>query len=420
MSSSRIFQVLAGIALTVGIFVVSAHPAFAASYTWNGRTFNTLSEMTSYVEAYLVVWRDLHGGTAAAEATTTSATIKTLSQKKSDASVDISTGYARSIEDVRATVQGNLNLNREDYAFVWFEYSIYPSAGFAQTVKIEHTDENDDDFDARLLNLTPSTTYYYRAVAEDSLGRKSYGSIRSFTTAVQEENADAQIRASTYYATDVEDDRATLKGYISWRKTDYAYVWFRYGESEDGMDRHTAVLLLTPKDNRQVAQVIRGLRPDQTYYFRLVAQDALGARYYGKAKHLTTRVHVTDYVPDVTTENATDVTYYAALLHGTVDMNDSRNGKVFFLYGEDRAEVAAVATRYERYVRIREQGDKLQKLLVDVDLDRNKSYATYAFYIDPKTTYYYTIGVEYEDENGDDRIKLGYVRSLRTKQTPSQ
>lgn len=121
-----------------------------------------------------------------------------------------------------------------------------------------------------------------------------------------------------------------------------------------------------------------------------------------------------DDTPEVRTLSTQNITFNTARLRGEVDMNDFRNGRVFFVYGEDRGDVED-AEDERRYGDIDQQGDDLQKLLVDNDLDDEESYSVTVFSLDENTRIYTRICVEYENNNGNDKIECGRVEDFRTQ-----
>ncbi|MCA9367663.1 hypothetical protein KC887_05400 [Candidatus Kaiserbacteria bacterium] len=120
-----------------------------------------------------------------------------------------------------------------------------------------------------------------------------------------------------------------------------------------------------------------------------------------------------DQDPVATTQNATNIQNDEARLRGSVDMNDFRNGRVFFIYGEDEGQVDD-ARDENRYSDIDEDGSDLQKVTVDSDLDSSDSYTETVTNLDDNTAHYFAICVEYEDDNGDDTLECGTVRTFET------
>lgn len=121
-----------------------------------------------------------------------------------------------------------------------------------------------------------------------------------------------------------------------------------------------------------------------------------------------------DDEPDVTTDEAEDIEDTSAQLQGEVDMNDFNNGKVFFVYGEDEDLVEDIENEYDQYSDIDEEGDDLQVVLVDSDLDDDASYYFDIYGLDDDTDHYFQICVEYENEDDDDTISCGGVESFTT------
>jgi hypothetical protein len=69
---------------------------------------------------------------------------------------------------------------------------------------------------------------------------------------------------------------------------------------------------------------------------------------------------------------------------------------------------------YDRYEDVEEQGDDLQVVRVDRELDTSANYRLDIDGLDDNTDIYYTICVEYEDEDDDELIACGAVESFET------
>ena len=121
-----------------------------------------------------------------------------------------------------------------------------------------------------------------------------------------------------------------------------------------------------------------------------------------------------DDEPDVETESARDIDDDSAELRGEVDMNDFNNGLVFFVYGEDEDQVEEIKDEYDEYRDIDEDGDDLQKFIVDRDLDDDENYRRVVSGLDEDTDYYFQICVEYEDDDDDEVIICGGVEEFKT------
>jgi len=232
-------------------------------------------------------------------------------------------------------------------------------------------------------------------------------------------NGNSDVDVTTRSAQDIDDEEATLRGEVDFNKEDEATVYFRYGKTKYALNNSTThVVLDEDDDDESFSAGIRNLRDDTTYYYRAVAEDERGRRDYGSVLSFETddddRNSNDDDEPDVDTDDAEDIEEDSAELHGSVDMNDFRNGTVFFVYGEDESQVKDIDDDYTRYSRIDEDGDDLQKVLVDNDLDREEDYYYDINNLDDDTDIYFSICVEYEDEDDDDVIKCGKVEDFTT------
>lgn len=100
------------------------------------------------------------------------------------ADVDVDTLSARDIEDDEAELRGEIDFNGEKEARVWFEYGEDDDDLDERTTKRRVTDFRGDEltFTETVDDLDEDERYYFRAVAEDENGDRTYGSIRSFTT----------------------------------------------------------------------------------------------------------------------------------------------------------------------------------------------------------------------------------------------
>ncbi len=403
---------LSQIAIISVLFCSMAVPAVtSASYTYNGRTFATYTEYVRYVKAYMEAWRIAHG----IDEDTTSRSISVIENTSVSNRVEVDTRTATDVGATSVRLVGDIDFNRSDRARPWFDYgtSKYDLSERVILNVLKKSVDGNGNFNIKAQDLDSETKYYYRAAAIDEDGNISYGSIKSFTTGIDITKSDAVIDVVTSSATNIDENRATLRATISFNKEDVAYVWFEYGDDEDDLDKDTRTVVQHEDDGRNVEITIQGLRDEEKYYFRAVAEDDYGEKTYGVTKYFTTRRDIEDEKPIVTTGSATDVEVHNATISGYVDMNDYRNGITFLIYGEDRDELNDV--RYEeQYDDIRERGDDLQKVLLDDDLDKYDEYEYTLEGLDLYTTHYYAIGVEYEDSEGNDVIKLGSIRSFRT------
>ncbi len=87
---------------------------------------------------------------------------------------------------------------------------------------------------------------------------------------------------------------------------------------------------------------------------------------------------------------------------------------VFFVYGEDENQIEDVEDDYDTYSDVDEDGDDLQKIRIDTDLDGQRSYYELATALNDNTDYFFQICVEFEDEDNDDKIICGGVEEFET------
>ena len=230
-------------------------------------------------------------------------------------------------------------------------------------------------------------------------------------------NDDSEVEVTTKSATNIEEDEARLRGEIDFNASDYAYVWFEWGEDEDDLDEETSRIRLDDDDDEDFSARIRNLDEDEKYYFRAVAEDEDDEKDYGAIKSFRTDDDgkgSNDDEPEADTEEADDITDDSVELNGTVDMNDFRNGIVFFVYGEDEDQIDDVERDYDSYSDVDEDGDDLQKVKVDSDLDGKSSYRLDINGLDDDTDYYFAICVEYEDEDDDETLVCGSTEHFET------
>ncbi|HPS21464.1 MAG TPA: hypothetical protein PLO44_01505 [Candidatus Paceibacterota bacterium] len=121
-----------------------------------------------------------------------------------------------------------------------------------------------------------------------------------------------------------------------------------------------------------------------------------------------------DNIPEADTKVASSIDSDSARLKGFVDMNDYDNGVVFFVYGQDEDQIGDVQDDYSTYNEVDEDGDDLQKERVDTGLDGDETYTFDATSLDEDTDYFYTICVQYENNDGDDELVCGDVKDFTT------
>ncbi len=225
---------------------------------------------------------------------------------------------------------------------------------------------------------------------------------------------DSEVSVFTRSVSNVNDDRATLRGRLDLGDDDEARVYFEYGLSRTNLNKESSTLTLDDNDDQDFHASLRNLNENDWYYYRAVSIDEDGERDYGSIMSFRTDSKNNDDEPDVVTGNTSSITSDEARLRGMVDMNDFQDGLVFFVYGEDRDQVEEVEDDYDSYSEVDEDGRDLQKESVDSNLDNFESYQEDISGLDEDTRIYYSICVEYEDESDDEVIICGSVKSFQT------
>lgn len=237
------------------------------------------------------------------------------------------------------------------------------------------------------------------------------------------ESGSYDIELDTLSAQDVEEDEATIRTNIDLNGASKAVGFFEYGTSRSNLKYETKTLNIVNSgdDTRSFSVTIDDLDEDETYYYRPVAYGPDGYKQYGDTRSFTTdddsrsssRSSSNDDEPDVDTDGYDRVEETTAYIYGEADMNDYRNGKVFFIFGVDDDEVED-ATDEDEYNEIETERDELMKFIVDSDLDDDEDYSGRLYNLTEDTRYYYTLCVEYEDDDDDETLECGSIEDFRT------
>ncbi|MDI7269144.1 MAG: hypothetical protein QME96_14235, partial [Myxococcota bacterium] len=237
------------------------------------------------------------------------------------------TEAATAVSSTGATLQASANPNR-DAATGWFRYGATDPGSCDDTFGTRApagggaalgAGNSPVVYSQALSDLLPITTYYYCAVASNSLGT-GLGSVMSFTTPAAPE---APV-VTTEPATDVTSTTATLNGSATPNRAD-ATGWFRYsatdpGACDDAFGTRAPATSGTSlgADGSAVAfgEALTGLAPATTYYYCAIASNAVGTSF-GELLTLTTEAAP----PTVTTTAPTDVTDDSAVLNGSAIAN---------------------------------------------------------------------------------------------------
>lgn len=198
----------------------------------------------------------------------------------------VNTNTPTNVNQNGATLNGTVNGNGLN-ANAWFEYG--PTSSFGNTTSQSSYGTGSSNFSYTLSNLNYNTTYYYRALAQNSQGVIVYGNVVSFSTGSGNSNFcynnglygncnnSNQPYITTYSATGIGDTFAYLNGSVDPNGVNTTR-WFEWGTNSNYLSSQTIKLgqgLTTSSFN----QLLTGLTPNTTYYFRAVAQGPNGQVY---------------------------------------------------------------------------------------------------------------------------------------------
>ncbi len=285
-------------------------------------------------------------------------------------------------------------------------------------------EDDDDDWDDDFREKKERNQYYFNSNYSSQISEllaliaRLQAILNAQTGNVNFDNS--EIEMTTISATEVDNDSAKLRGEVDFNNSDTASVWFEFGKNRNNLTTKTTEIDLDDSGSESFNQTVGSLDDDTLYYFRAVGEDEDGDRDRGLILSFRTDDDSSnddnnnDEDPEVETEEVEDVTEDSAELHGSVDMNDFEDGNVFFVFGEDEDMVMDVEDDFNTYSEVDESGDDLQKALVDSGLDNQDDYIYNADGLDDDTDHFFSICVEYEDEDGDENIICGDVEEFTT------
>ena len=190
----------------------------------------------------------------------------------------VTTKSATNVKSTSATLNGTVNANGGTTT-AWFEYGntsgTYSNTTSTQTIS---NGWSDTSVTVDISGLSSKTTYYYRLVAQNSVGT-TYGSELSFATT-------APPTVTTGSATNVTMISSTLNGTVNANGTSTT-AWFEYGKASGAYDKTTTTQGVSGSSYTSVSIYVSGLSSGTGYYYRLVAQNNAGISY-GSENSFTT------------------------------------------------------------------------------------------------------------------------------------
>jgi multidrug efflux pump subunit AcrA (membrane-fusion protein) len=241
-----------------------------------------------------------------------------------------STSPATNVGTSTATLNASIGPNGDDTDYR-FQYGTSTSLDLGTTSVGAGSAAGQVSVSQQVTGLEPGTTYYFRAVADNSSGETD-GAMLTFTTATAVGPA-----VTTAAAGNVGISSATLSGTVDPNASDTTYS-FAYGTTSAFGKTTPTVDAGSGTTATQVSAVLTGLEPGTTYVFHLEATSASGTTT-GVTQYFTTAV-----ASSATTGTASSITPTGATLSGTVSPQGASTS-YYFEYGTTAALGHRTATQ---------------------------------------------------------------------------
>ncbi len=220
----------------------------------------------------------------------------------------------------------------------------------------------------------------------------------------------------------VDSDYIEMNGRVTFKQDGDARVWFEYGLT-NALSYSTESENISNKDRNDSVSfslIAPDLSRNTMYYYRAVAEGVDGRFAEGVIKSFkfegasrSGSANTNDDTPTVTSDNADDVQDDSAILVGDIDMNDFENGYVFFVYGEDKNAIKDAADESE-YRDIDTDGNDIKKVVVNSSFDGDDSFEKTVTGLNDDTDYYFSLCVQYDDEDDDVTLECSTVENFTT------
>lgn len=230
------------------------------------------------------------------------------------------TRQATFITEKQMQLNGLVDPSELPDTFEWFEWGIVGNEAVYETDHEHLFGANQMTLtSATIVGLAPDTQYFYRQIAENNRGR-NVGYTGYVTTRSLSKATEPAPLVSTYDATFIKVDSATVRGYLSPHGDGNTKAWFEWGTTT-AVSNQTQEQF-TSGDSVFVEARLQNLGPGTLYYFRAVAENNKG-RSYGAL-----RVFKTTGAPSVTTEAPRDESLPSSnIVGGTVPRVRTTDGK---------------------------------------------------------------------------------------------
>jgi len=256
------------------------------------------------------------------------------------------TNPASNISQNSATLNGQVNPNGLATSY-WFEYGTSQSLGNTSSMQSVGSGTSFVNVAASASSLSSNKTYYFRVVAQNSQGT-TQGSTLSFTTNDSGGGGSGSAPyANTNAATNISQNSATLNGQVNPNGSQTSY-WFEYGTSQSLGNSTAFQSVGSGSGSVNVSASTYNISQNQTYYFRVVAQNQYGISYGSTLSFYSGSGGGGGDAPFVQTNPATNITASAATLNGYVTPNYNGSTYGWFEYGTNQNYLSY--TTNSRYV----------------------------------------------------------------------
>ena len=277
-----------------------------------------------------------------------------------------------------------------------------------------------------------AATYYYQTPAQQQQIAYLYAVIAQLQAQLNALNAQTGTASNsgsveTVSVNDADGDAVEFTGRLTFTHSGSVSAWFEYGLTTN-LTYSTVAQSISSRSTGSVV-TFSATAPDfdtaKTYYYRAVVKGTDGRyiegaiksfRYDGSSysSNSNNSSHSSSYdTPEVTTDNAESIDTDTAELPGQVDMNDYENGIAFVVYGEDESMVEDV-DREDRYSDISTYSRDLRKVIVNSNLDSDRSFTATVYGLNDDTDYFFRYCVEYDDRDDGETLVCGDVEDFTT------
>ena len=221
-------------------------------------------------------------------------------------------GAATAITATGATVHGEIDPEETSAASYYFEYG--PASTFNASSSPTSVPAVNEFIPATaaLTGLQAATEYSYRLVGTNSFGLLERSEVGSFTT------LGVEPEVSGVEAIDVTTDSVVFRGFVNPRG-DPTSFHFEYGATAGYGQSLPDFPIATTATPIEVEEAASGLRPGNSYHFRIVAHNAAGEAVSTDQTFTTLPAPTPpEVLPVLSTGPAIAITQSSAVLTGTV------------------------------------------------------------------------------------------------------